>query len=404
MIKKITIIFVLVLVFIFNFFSYINAKESLPNNITSEGYILMDIDSGVILAKKNENKKYEPASITKILTALIVLEKGNLNDKLTAKGDAILEEGSSLYLKEGEVLTVEQLLYGLMLQSGNDAANVLAEYISGSKEAFANEMNKKAKELGAKNSNFTNPHGLNDENHYTTPKDFAIISKVALENPEFKKIVSTVRYEVPPSNQFPETRYFLNHNKLIASEQYLYEGANGVKTGFTKKSLHTFVGSASKDNTNLLVVLFKNPTQCYEDSKLLFDYGFNNYKTQTIVSKNKSVDTINLEDNSTVNLISSETFSYPINKNNPEQITQDIEYLNIDNFSSGDTIAKLHIEINKSAVKTIDLKSDKDYKNNIISKVTFNNTYTHAFFIIIFLLFILIMILLNVRIKKHKTS
>lgn len=366
----------------------------------------MDIDSGKILASKNENNKYEPASITKILTALIVIEKGNLNDKITGKAPATLEEGSSIYLKDGEVMTVEQLLYGLMLKSGNDAATALAEYISGSKEAFAVEMNKRAQEIGVKNSNFTNPHGLNDDNHYTTPSDYALIAREAMKNPVFKKIASTVTYRIPASPQFPEERVLINHNKLISTQTYKYDDANGIKTGFTKRSLHTFVGSATRGKTNLLVVTMRNASLCYGDTKTLFDYGFNTYETKVVVEKDKPIGYMELENKTDISLIPTQGVTHIFNKSNPDKITKDIKYIDIKSFDAGDVVAKLEVKVNGEIIQTVDLKSDKEYKTLVgkgLEKVGISSTNKYIVGIVaVVVLLLAALILRRIRVKKRK--
>ncbi|KMT21561.1 D-alanyl-D-alanine carboxypeptidase family protein [Clostridium cylindrosporum] len=408
MIKKTLLSITLMLGFLLSFPYGVKAKAPIPNNITSEGYVLMDMDSGKILASKNENTKYEPASITKILTALIVIEKGNLKDKITIKHSPTLEEGSSLYLKEGEVVTVEQLLYGLMLKSGNDAATALAEYISGSKENFAKEMNKRAKELGAVNSHFSNPHGLNDNNHYTTPRDYSLIAKGAMNNPTFRKIVGTATYTIAPTPQFPQARLLVNHNKLISSQKYKYDGANGVKTGFTKRSLHTFVGSATKGHTNLLVVCMKNSTQCYVDTKTLFDYGFTNYESKKITEKGKVIGNMAAKNKKDINLIVSQDTSYPFDKSNPEKVSTDIKYLDIKKFHAGDVVAKLEIKINGAPYKTVDLKASKEYIPKIdktLEKygITDSNKNIIAFSASLITLFALL-IVFNIRVKRNRNN
>lgn len=408
MIRKSLLTLSLILCIVIIFPNSVQAKVPLGATITAEGYVLMDMDSGKILASRNENTKYEPASITKVLTALIVIEKGNLKDKITITNSPTREEGSSIYLKEGEILTVEQLLYGLMLKSGNDAATALAEHISGSKEAFAKEMNKKAKELGAVNSNFTNPHGLNDNNHYTTPKDYALICRGAMKNPTFRKIVSTVTYEIPPTPQFPETRFFVNHNKLIATQSQKYDGANGIKTGFTKRSLHTFVGSATRGKTNLIVVTMKAPVQCYADTKALFDYGFANFETKTIVEKGKSIGNIDEKNKSDIGLMPAENISYLFEKDNTAKITNEIKYLDLGSFKAGTVVAKLDVKANGSLIKTVDLTANKEYKTKLDKSLekfgitTFNAYVLTAAGILIGIL--LILLIFNVKIKRKKSN
>ncbi|MEF9935273.1 MAG: D-alanyl-D-alanine carboxypeptidase family protein [Clostridium sp.] len=406
MIKKAFKILSLMLVFMLSFFYCVQAKAPVPTNITSDGYVLMDIDSGKVLASKNENTKYEPASITKVLTALIVIEKGNLQDKITTTKNPTLEEGSSLYLKEGEIMTVEQLLHGLMLKSGNDAGTALAEYISGSKEEFAKEMNKRAKEIGAVNSNFSNPHGLNDNNHYTTPKDFALIAREAMKNPTFRKISSTVSYQIAPTPQFAETRFLINHNKLIATQRYKYDGANGIKTGFTKRSLHTFVGSATKGSTSLLVVCLKNGTQCYDDTKLLLDYGFTNYETKTIIKKGDVFAPMTLKGKEDINLIPTEDVTYLDEKSKPATVKTNVKYIDKKSFNVGDVVAKLEVSVNGDTYKTINLTADKEYKtkvDKVFDKLSQPTLSKYIVFLCAGIAVLLaILLLFNIKIKKNR--
>ncbi|MCX7884230.1 MAG: D-alanyl-D-alanine carboxypeptidase [Caloramator sp.] len=269
-------------------------------NVAAKGCLLMDLDSGKILYSKNINERFAPASTTKIMTALITLEKCNLNEKVIVGKKPPYEDGSKIYLLEGEELTIEQLLYAMMLESANDAALALAEHISGSKENFAKLMNEKAIELGCKNTNFVNPNGLYDNNHYTSAADLAIITRKAMENPVFRKIVATKFYQLPPTNKQPQKRYFHNHNKLLATRGYKYEGADGVKTGYTIKANHSFVGSATKNNMHLLTVFLNSDKSYYADSKKLFDYGFKNYITKKVLNKDEPFTQINIDNNTSI--------------------------------------------------------------------------------------------------------
>lgn len=263
-------------------------------NITAQGAILIDLNSGQMLYGKNINSKFGPASTTKIMTALITLEKCKLDEKVVVGKKPPFEEGSKIYLNEGEELTVEQLLYAMMLESANDAALALAEYIGGSKEGFAKIMNDKAAELGCKNTNFVNPNGLYDDNHYTTAYDLALIAKKAMENPKFREIVATQKYQIQATNKQPETRYLHNHNKMLAYRGYKYEGCDGVKTGYTIKSKHTFVGSATRGDMRLLVVILNDEKPPYDDVKKLFDYGFNNFVSTKVLNKNDIISSIKI--------------------------------------------------------------------------------------------------------------
>ena len=229
----------------------------------SAGEAVMEVYSGRVLFENNGGKRLPMASTTKILTAAIVVEDCDLDEKVTVPREGAGVEGSSVYLKAGEEYTVRQLLYGLMLRSGNDCAVTLAMHHSGSVEAFAVEMNRRAASWGAENSHFTNPHGLPDEAHYTTALDLARIACHAMQNPTFRTIVST--------KYFGENAW-ANKNKMLFS----YEGANGVKTGFTKRAGRCLVTGAKRGNMQLVSVVLNSP-EMYERSAELLDAAFRKY-------------------------------------------------------------------------------------------------------------------------------
>lgn len=274
-------------VFSLFFNTYANAQEKFPS-VISPSIILTDLKTGQILYEKDANHKLYPASITKTMTALIVLEKCKLDEKVTASRKAVfsIEPGSSTAsFQPDEELTVEQLLYALMLNSANEAANILAEHVGGSIEGFVDMMNARAKELGAMNTHFVTPNGLHNDNHYTTAYDMSLIARQAMTIPKFREIVSTVKYNMPPTNKYLKNdKFFLNGNKLInsANSNY-YKFATGIKTGYTVKAGHTLISSASKDGIELLAVSMNSKIsvgklQTYNDSVNLFDYAFKNYK------------------------------------------------------------------------------------------------------------------------------
>lgn len=236
--------------------------------------IVMDYDSGRVLYGKNIDEKLANASTTKIVTAITVLENADVNDKVLITASDVNVEGSSIYLKEGDIYTVEALLYGLMLRSGNDAATALCRHVGKTVENFSKLMNTVAKKCGAENSNFVNPHGLNDENHYTTAKDLALITRYALQNEVFKKIVSTKKITI-------DGRTFVNKNKMLNN----YDGADGVKTGYTKKAGRCLVTTAKKEDMRLISVVL-NCGDMYERSSKLLDECFNNYSMKEILPKN----------------------------------------------------------------------------------------------------------------------
>lgn len=255
--------------------------------VEAESAILIDMDTGAILYAKNIDQKQYPASITKIMTTLLALEKGNLSDVVKFSANAVYSiefNSSHLGLTEGEELTLEQCLYGIMLASANEISNAVAEHIGGDVETFVQMMNDKAAELGCTGTHFVNPHGLHDDNHYVTARDMALISKEAFKNKKFREIVKTVEYSYPETNLVDEVRYFMNHHKMISDEELLYKGCIGGKTGFTDQALNTLVTLAKRGNQRLITVVLKAPGMyaAYGDTKTLLDYGFDSFDNADI--------------------------------------------------------------------------------------------------------------------------
>ncbi len=244
----------------------VNSKWPKGPSVTAESAILMDVNTGTILFEKNSHKQLYPASITKIMTTLLALENSKLSDTVTYSKSAIYN-------------------LGVMLASAGDCSNGIAEHVSGSIEAFADLMNKKAEELGCRNTHFVNPHGMPDENHYTSAYDMALITKAALQYEEFRKIAGTKRYNIPPTNLQKETRYLTNHHKMLIKSNYTYEGCEGGKTGYTVAAGYTLVTYAKRGDMELLCVILKDaPTEHYTDTAKLFDWGFKNFKSLNISS------------------------------------------------------------------------------------------------------------------------
>lgn len=255
------------------------------------------LGTGKILYEKNAREKRYPASTTKIMTAILALEHRNLTDTATVSSNAIstVPSGySHANLQVSEVLTMEQLLNVLLIPSANDAANVIAEDIAGSVESFASMMNTKAKEIGCENTNFVNPNGVHNESHYSTAYDLALIGRYAMKNDTFRKLVSTVRYTLPSTNKYDkEDRIFVNTNRLVneKSGQY-YRYSTGIKTGYTDAAGNCIVASSKKDNMELICVIMGADSDSTVDSNkfndciTLFNYGFGNYKYETLCKAN----------------------------------------------------------------------------------------------------------------------
>lgn len=260
-----------------------NSAYAKEIGISAECAVLMCADSGEILYEKNADKQSAIASITKIMTAVIALEYAAANDKNVTFTDEMTAEGSSMYLKKGEILRLSELVKGMMAVSGNDAANAAAVSVAGSKESFAVLMNEKAKQLGMNNSHFVTPSGLDDDKHYSTARDMAVLCCYAMENEQFRNIVSQKSIKV--NYVFPEekTQLCVNHNKLLSS----YEGCIGIKTGYTKKAGRTLTSCAERNGIRLIAVTL-NDRNDWADHKTLLDYGFSMYETRRLVSKNDS--------------------------------------------------------------------------------------------------------------------
>lgn len=247
--------------------------------------ILMEADSGTVLYEKNAHEQGYPASITKIATAIVAIENGDFNDEVTFSADAVFKtEGSGIWRDVDEVMTLEQCMYALMLESANECAYAIAEHVGGDYGHFVDMMNEKAAELGCTGTHFNNPHGLPDEQHLTTCYDMALISSYAIQNDTFRQIVGTVRYDIPPTNKHEETTYLTNHHRMIKqSEQDYYEPCIGGKTGYTTEAGNTLVTFAQKNGLTLVcVVLKESKASQYADTRLLLDWGFENFGNYNI--------------------------------------------------------------------------------------------------------------------------
>ena len=254
----------------------ISAKDaSLPvalTGISARGAVLIEADTGEIIFRQNENARLPMASTTKIMTALVALESLPPDTVVTITPQSVGVEGSSIYLCEGESLTLEQLLYALMLESANDAAVAIAIAVAGSVEAFSEKMNARASSLGLTDTHFVNPHGLYSEEHYTTAYELALITRAALQNPLFREISATDRKTIPLRGE-EGVRLLLNHNKLLAS----YEGCIGGKTGYTQKAGRCLVSAAEREGVTLIAVTLNAPDD-WRDHTAMLDYGFALYE------------------------------------------------------------------------------------------------------------------------------
>ena len=339
-IKKIFILLALCL----TFFAFLPQKTFAKEITSAKACVVFEANSGRLLFEKNKDQKLPEASTTKIMTALVVAENVDVNEVVVIPKQAVGIEGSSIYLREGEKLTVKELLYGLMLRSGNDCAVALALHVGKSIENFANIMNEKAKFLGCKNTNFTNPHGLPDDNHYTCAYDLGLISCEAIKNPIVKEIVSAKNAEIS-NDGYNYPRYLKNKNKIITL--YNYNGANGIKTGFTKKAGRCFVGSAERDGMQLVVVLL-NCGPMFEESMQLMDCFFDEYEMKNLLQIQDVFHTIKVKKgkNKFVQAKTLQNCRYPLKKDGSEdnkiKIVSTLQN-QVNNSKSGQIVGKTQI-------------------------------------------------------------
>lgn len=292
------------------------AAIAMEPETSGKAAVLIDGSNGRILFEKNSSVKLPMASTTKIMTAIAALENGNLNDMITIPPEASGIEGSSIWLSPGETHSLRDLLYALMLRSGNDAATAIAIHIGGSVNKFVDMMNKTAKRIGAENTNFINPHGLHDDNHYSTAYDLALIASYGLKNPVFEEIVSTKYYTIPWEGHDWD-RALRNKNKIL----WTYEGANGVKTGYTKKAGRCFVGSAKRNGMQLIAVVL-NCGPMFEESMALMDYGFENYKNVCIFKHGQLIDSLPVRKGilEKVDVVTEQEYTLALNKLEQKQV------------------------------------------------------------------------------------
>lgn len=290
--------------------------------------ILIDASTGDILYEKEIDQAQYPASITKLMTVLLALEYGNLDETMHFSHDAVfsIEPGSShIAIDVDEEITMRQGLYAIMLQSANEVSNGVAEHIDGTLDNFALHMTSRAKELGCTNTNFVNANGLHNENHYTSAHDMALIAKELLKFDFFKELMLTKYYEIPPTNKQPETRYLYAQNQLIKdSSIFYYDKCIGGKTGFTNEAGNTLVAFAQDGDTTLISVVLKSTGYGeYMDTAKLFDFGFNNFETKTIAKKGNICTTVNvteetkkgINDLGTINAVYSDSVVVSLPKN-----------------------------------------------------------------------------------------
>lgn len=400
--KFITYIMILIV-----FMSFISVYGD-PPEVTAPSAILIDARTGKVLYEKSADEKHYPASTTKVMTGLLAVEHGKLDEIITVgENPALIEKGSSqIYLIPDEQLTMEQLLYALMLTSANDAAVAIAEHISGSVEDFSKLMNSKAKELGATNTNFVNPNGLHNDNHYTTAKDLALIAKYAMTLDKFRDVVKQVKYTIPKTNKQEERNYITNTNKLIweTYDKFRYEYATGIKTGYTVKAKQCLVGGARKDDLELIsVVLNAEGQNVYSDTVALFEYGFENFNNVDILKKDQIVTTVSIkvdkENEEKMNLLAAEDFSLLLSAAESEKVKTEIKTNDAiaAPVEKGEVLGEMLVYVDGKEVKRINLLSSIE-----IEAPQKLNNYWWLWIIAAFLLYRTAVTIYRVKRRKYK--
>ena len=326
------------------------------NGISARSYVLLDAATGRVLQEHVSDQRSLIASTTKIMTALVICEQCNVLDRMRIPKEAVGIEGSSMYLKEDEILTVQELLYGMMLRSGNDAATALAIYCGGTVEGFAQLMNDKAHSLGLKNTHFENPHGLDGAEHYSTAEDLAILAAYAMENPIFAKIVSTKTICVGQ-------RQLTNHNKLL----WQVEGADGVKTGYTKAAGRILVSSAVRDGRRLIAVTISAPDDWKDHSDLL-ENGFYRYTPTQIVGTGDILGEAEIAggQEKNVQLIANEDFYYALSAEEIPEIHLPEPQFVYAPVADGQNAGRAYIFINGCPIGSVELVYGKTIEQEII--------------------------------------
>ncbi len=343
-------IFLLTL-FLYMFFFQV---ESEALSISAQYACLIDAQSGQILYEKNAHETHSMASTTKIMTALLALENSQPDEIVTISAGAAKTEGSSIYLKAGETLPMSDLLYGLMLESGNDAAVAIAEHIAGNIETFAQMMTERAHQIGAANTFFQNPNGLDAEGHHTTAYELALITRHALLNDNFAEIVATKR-KTTDGTSGSTVRTFYNHNKMLSR----YLGCVGVKTGYTKKTGRCLVTAAMREHTQLICVTLNAPDD-WNDHSLMLDYGFTIQKSTPLIMQDMVLKSLPVKNGTsqTVELLATEDFYISLNKEeglSKIKLSYTLPAYVPAPVPQGVKIGKLHISYDGKIIQEMDL-------------------------------------------------
>ncbi|WP_338114440.1 D-alanyl-D-alanine carboxypeptidase family protein [Tissierella carlieri] len=410
--KKILVLFIFV--FLFSTYSFSYADDL---TLSGEGAILIDMDTSEILYEKNSHSQFYPASTTKIMTAILAIEHGNMDDIVTIDQEVVdLTDGSHIALEPGEQLSLEHLLNALLIESANDAAVAIAKHISGSVENFSKLMNEKAKSIGALNTNFVNPNGLPNEEHMTTAYDLALIGRYAMENEKFRSIVKKYTYTIPITNKKTEPRPLKSANRLLYSTEKIdvdgkltpikYDGVNGVKSGYTVAAQQCLVTSLEKDGHRLIAVVLKsNGKNIYSDIHKLLNYGIENFEKVKIGFANKFINNFNVN-NGVIPFVAGVSKSdshFIVRKDQKDKVEEKIivdETLEAP-ISKGQVIGKLEYLLNGKVVAETDIVSTMDVEK-IPTPSIFKNILSKWYILVLIVLVFGRIVALNKKRKRQR--
>ena len=408
--RKKFLITIFILFFIFFNISFVQAVDTTDNDklsLVSSSAILMDSKTNKVLYSKNADKKMYPASTTKILTAILVLENTNLNDVVNVSYDAVMSipEGySSANLQVGEQLTVEQLLQLLLVHSSNDAANALAEHVGGSVESFVSMMNTKINDLKLSNTHFTNAFGMHNENHYTTAHDLAFIMQYCMKNENFRKIAGSASCSIPSTNKYGIRSYSSTNELIIPNSKNYYQYLTAGKTGYTTQAGDCLVSCGYKDDLELICVILGGKTvnsvsTRFSETKKLYDYGYSNYSIKNIIKKGTTVSQIEVKnatsDTKNLELISDGNISALVkNSDNYDNLEPTISLKDniVAPIYEGDLIGEAVYNIDENSYK-VNLVASHDVTKSILFEIILS---------IVVIIAIIVLVIIIIRKKRKK--
>ena len=348
-------------ILLFSLFLFIGVNYCNASTTTASQYILMDQTTGRVIKGKNYNSPYLIASITKIMTCLLAIESNKIDDVIEVDDTILDSYGSGIYIEVGEQISIRDLLYGLMLRSGNDAALMIAKYVSNDVDSFVLKMNEKAKKLGMINTNYENPHGLDSENHYTSARDMAIVARELVKHKKILEYSST--YEEYLKKPDGTSTWMVNTNKLIR----FYNGCDCGKTGYTNEAGHCLVASAIKNGMRLISVVISSPDSKtrFNEVSSMFNYGFSYYTNKLVVDNNKPLDLVVKIDGGkkdSIEIIAEKPF-YVFTKKD-EKRSVELNFVPFDKnkapIRKGDVLGELHIYENGIQISTINVLANED--------------------------------------------